>query len=774
MKSADELIASWEPLFNPRSVAVVGASNGIGKWGFIIPMNLVTGGYEGKLYMVNPKEKSIQGLPTVKSLAHIQDEVDLVMVTVPAPLVIDVIDQAADIGAKNMVVISSGFSETGAEGMELEKKLQAKALGRGVRVIGPNTMGISSPPTNMFATGAFAHPPAGNVAFVSQSGNLGVQLLGWAAGAGLGISRFIGSGNEAVVTCDQILEYYGADPETRVIIMYLEGIDDGRRFLEVARKVTPHKPVIALKMGATEAGAKAAASHSGAVSTPHRVYQAMVKQAGILEASSTEEMVNLARTFGNLPIPQGRRVGIMTMGGGWGVVTTDACSKAGLSLPQPSAATIEAIDQVLPKFWSRGNPVDLVGTVNRSAHFRVLEALVSDPCYDSIITLGSLTGMKYMRDSHRREGRRALRAIIKRHGWNMGGFLLSIYKGVRQAMQKRPKKQVIEKNKNQSGGINFREARQWKDELFSKELRKLMQASGKPIVPVPFEPATVADIFKGLELVAFGIPEDAVVAISKLADYHSFLERHKMELERDDLEIPNDDMALAIGSQMMNHSGAMSEHESKEVLTRYGISVTDERLASSEQEAALAAREIGFPVVVKIDSPDIGHKTDLGCVQINLETEDEVREAFRTVTENAQKHAPKARISGVLVQEMVSGGTEVIIGVSTDPHYGQTIVFGLGGIFVEVLEDVSLRILPIELVDAEAMVREIKGYKVLEGTRGKKPRDIQTLAETIRRVADLADDLKDHIAEMDINPLMVFEKGKGVKALDALIVLKDK
>lgn len=776
MKKTEELLKSWEPLFNPRSVAVVGASNAPGKWGFIIPMNLVVGGFRGELYMINPRESSVHGLPTFKKLGDIKKPVDLIIVTVPAPLVLEVVEQAAEIGTRNMVIISSGFSEMSEEGREMEQKLASRVVKHGIRIIGPNTMGICSPPTNLYAVGSFTNPPAGHVAFLSQSGNLGVQLLGWAARAGLGISRFIGSGNEAVVTCEQVLEFYGADPETRVIIMYLEGIDFGDRFLEIARHITPHKPVIALKMGATEEGARAAASHSGAVATSHRVYQAMVRQAGIIEASSTEEMVNLARTFGHLPIPKGRRIGIMTMGGGWGVVTTEACARQGLKLPPPSQATIEAVDQVLPEFWSHGNPVDLVGTMQRSAHYVVLEAMVRDPNFDSIISLGSLTGMEYSHDrSAGQRLRRAIKELFRRHGLGIWKFDLAMIRGVRSSLkQSKAQKGKSKGGKAQSGGIDLSEARKWSDVIFADEVKRMIRSSGKPIVPVPFDPTTVADIFKKLGLVAFRTPEEAVTAISKLTDYYSFLERYRKEQERDDMTAVMDDTAIAITATLKGRSRMLTEHESKEILTHYGIDVTREVRAGRAEEAAAAAADIGFPVVMKVDSSDIPHKSDAGCVKVGIRDPEEVRKAFDEIMENARAYSASAEVHGVLVQEMVEGGTEVLVGVSSDPHYGKTIVFGLGGVFVEVLDDVSLRILPIELPDAESMIDEIRGRKILDGIRGQKPRDIPALAETIRRIGELAWDLRDRIVEMDVNPLLVFEKGKGVKALDALVVLSDK
>ncbi len=774
MHEFSDLIDNFEPLFNPRSIAVVGASNMPGKWGFIISLNIVLGGYKGELYFINPKEKLIHGLDSYPSLADVPDPIDLVFVTVPAALVERVIDDCAKKRVKNVVLISSGFSEVGPEGHKLEKRLVAQANQAGIRIIGPNTMGICSPPTDLHAIGSPIRPRAGHVAFLSQSGNLGVQILGWAESAGLGISRFVGSGNEANTSCDQVLEFYGADPLTKVIILYLEGVENGERFFEVAKKVTPHKPVIALKVGVTQAGAQAAASHSAAVSTSKRVWDAMVKQAGIIQAGSTEELIDLSRTFGHLPIPRGRRVGIMTLGGGWGVVTTDLCSREGLDLPHPSDATIEAIDQVLPPFWSKGNPVDLVGTMHRSAHFSVLEALCRDPNYDSIITLGSLTGMQFSQRSKGKHMLGALWRLLNRHGLNIFRFMRSMRQGLMRSMREsRAKDRGKAAKQGKSGGLDLREARSWGDDIFANEIKLLMRGSGKPIVPVAFDATAAPEIFKAFGLVAFGIPEKAVMALSKLTDYHKFLDRIQRNKLRQDLDAPTDIAVAVEWSMLKGKKGALSEHQGKKVLEQYAINCTKEELARDAKEAVVVAENIGYPVVMKVDSPDIGHKTDADAVRIGLESADQVREAFKEIIANSKAYKPRADIRGVLVQEMVTGGTEVIVGISRDPNFGPTIMFGLGGIFVEALEDVALRILPIDRSDAEEMVREIKGRKILEGFRGSPPADIDSLVETITRIGELAWVLRHRILEMDINPLMVFEQGKGVKVMDTLVVLAD-
>jgi acyl-CoA synthetase (NDP forming) len=606
---------------------------------------------------------------------------------------------------------------------------------------------------------------------LSQSGNLGVQLLGWAERAGLGIARFVNSGNEAQTTCDQILEYYGADPLTKVIILYLEGIDNGQRFLELAERISRRKPIIALKVGVTEVGARAAQSHSGAVSTSSRVYQAMVRQAGIIEASSTEELIDLARTFGNLPIPRGKRVGIMTMGGGWGVVTTDLCAREGLEIPGLSPETLSRIDQVLPTFWSHSNPVDLVGTMQRGAHIEVMEALSQDPMFDSIISLGSLTGMQYSSRFHPRDALLPLLNIFRRYRFMSFRFLRSLGKGFRRSLKK-PERAESLGGTQKSGGINVREARSWRDDIFSERIKELMRAHGKPIVPVAFDSSAVPEIYRRFSLVAFGIPEKAVIALTKLSDYGAYLERKRIEDERDVPELDCGDVSKLAEMFLANRSGPLSESEAKELLRIYGIGTTAQDLVQSQDEALSAANRIGYPVVLKVDSPDILHKTEAGVVRLDISGDDELRRTYSEVLAAARRYNPGARIKGVLVQEMVKRGTEVIVGVSRDEHFGQTILVGLGGVFVEVLEDISIRILPIERPDAEAMIEEIHGRRVLEGFRGKPRADIQALVEVLIRVGRLAYHHRDKIVEMDINPLMVFDEGKGAKALDALVVLR--
>lgn len=764
----------FKNFFEPESIAVIGASNVPGKWGFILPVNLVLGGYKGRLYYVNPKEKYIQGYRAVPSIEALPEPVDLMVVTVPASQVPKVMQDAAKKGVKTVLVISSGFSETGKEGRKLEDQVVKIANDAGILMAGPNTMGICSPPFKLFAMGAWVQPPAGHIAFLSQSGNLGVQILGWAEKGCLGISRFLNSGNEGQVTCDLALEYFGKDPLTKVIVLYLEGIDHGEHFFEVAWQVGRIKPVIALKVGVTEAGIKAAASHSGAVATSYRVYQAMAKQAGIIEAQSTEELVDLARCFGNLPLPKGKRVGIMTLGGGWGVVTTDLCAKEGLEMPQLSPATMERIDQILPSFWSHGNPVDMVGTVQRKAHFDISEALATDPNFDIIITLGSLLGVKIGRTDFMERLVKAMDKIVARYKWHTPRFFWSIMaKGYAQ-MRKASKKPASIGKTEKSGGINLKEAKAWGDDVYARHIHRLMEKSGKPILPVAFEASAITEIFRKFQLASFAVPEKAVMAVKKMADYHAFLARRKEAEEKEFYELATEDITRAGEYFIKDFSGALSESESKTLLKIYGISTPREKLAKSEDEAVSAAKEIGFPLVLKIDSPDILHKTEARGVKVGIATESELRSAYQEIMNNARAYKPEARLNGILVAEMVQGGVEVMVGVSRDPTFGPVLVLGMGGIFVEALEDVTMRLLPIHRIDAWQMIEELKGKRLLKGFRNRPPADIEQLVETILRVGRLAYDLRSRIIEMDLNPVLVKPQNQGAVALDALVVLNQK
>jgi acyl-CoA synthetase (NDP forming) len=389
-----EKIVEWdfESLFNPKSIALIGASNNIGKWGAIVFLNIRLGGYQGRLYPVNPKEETVLGYKAYTKVSQIPDPVDLAIIAIPAHLTKEAILDCIQKGIRMAIVITSDFSETGEEGSRLEKELTEIARTSGLRLVGPNTMGIFSASASLTALMPPVRPRKGKVSLVSQSGNIGTQMLGWGEKFAVGFSKYVSSGNEGDLRSEDYLDYLGKDPDTQVILFYIEGLDDGREFVEKSRKITPHKPIIAFKGGKTIAGARAAKSHSGAMAGVKELYEAAFRQAGILWASTTEEMLEWAAAFSSLPIPRGNRVGILTRGGGWGVITADACNELGLEVPPLDDSITRALDGFLPSYWSRGNPVDMVATIGMEAYIKCLEALTAWDKIDAVISLSGDAG----------------------------------------------------------------------------------------------------------------------------------------------------------------------------------------------------------------------------------------------------------------------------------------------------------------------------------------------------------------------------------------------
>jgi acyl-CoA synthetase (NDP forming) len=506
----------YRSLFEPRTIAVVGASSVPGKWGFIIPVNILVGGFPGRVFMVNPNEKSILGFPAYPSLGEIEEKVDLVFVTIPAAGVLGVLEDAQAVGVKSVVVISSDFSEVGGEGIELERRMAEFANEAQMTIVGPNTMGIYSASTSLCGVGSPIVPLSGGVGFVSQSGNLGVQLLGWGKSRGLGFSRFVGSGNAANTDMDDYLDFLGEDPLTRVIALYIEGLKDGRRFLEVARRITPHKPIVVLKGGRGEMGGRAARSHSGAMAGQLELFESMFEQAGIVEAQHSEEFIDIVAAFDALPPAAGKRVPIMTMGGGWGVVAVDACEHEGLELARLPQPAIEEIDKVLPSFWSRGNPVDLVGNLRRSSHFRTMDVLAACDQVDILIVMGVLLGKGLLADMVLHGAVKPFFSMLRRHTLRLPSFMFSQWK----AMFMKKRKDGGRK-RSSSPGIKLTEGWLWTDIALTTRLQKLVKKTGKPIIAVAMderELATAARL-QSRGIFSAPTPERAVRAAAKIAEY---------------------------------------------------------------------------------------------------------------------------------------------------------------------------------------------------------------------------------------------------------------
>lgn len=512
----------FDSLFNPRSVAIVGASNAPGKWGHTIAANIMGGGYEGRLFMVNPGERKVLGFRSYRCLREIGEPVDLAMVTIPASAVIGVVEDAAAAGIRNMVVVSSNFSEVGGKGVELERRLAEAANEAGVTVVGPNTMGIFSARASLCAIGSPTTPLKGGVGFISQSGNLGVQLLSWGRSRGVGFSRFAGSGNAANTDMHDYLRYLGSDPDTRVIALYMEGLRDGRRFLEAAREVSASKPVVVLKGGRGGQGSRAARSHSGAMAGQLELYEGMFQQAGVVEAGHSEEFIDLVAAFDALPRAAGDRVAIMTMGGGWGVVASDACDREGLEVVELPEPLVRKLDGFLPSFWSRGNPVDLVGNLSRSSHFRAMEELAGSDRVDILIVMGALIGKQLFRDSIIHAAVKPFFSMLRRFAWRLPSFIFSQQRVMlRKALERRG---VGDRRPEGSPGINPLEAWLWTDRALVSRMERLAGKTGKPIITVAMderEMSAAARLQRG-GIFSAPTPERAVRAAARIAGYGMF------------------------------------------------------------------------------------------------------------------------------------------------------------------------------------------------------------------------------------------------------------
>lgn len=478
------------PLFEPSSIAIIGASNVKMKWGYIVPANILAGGWKGKLYVVNPREEKIFDRDVYRSVLDVPDEIDLAVVTIPAGGVPPVIEECARKGVKTCIVISGGFSEAGADGVLLERELTGALEGSAMRIAGPNTMGVYSGPNSLHALMPPVRPVSGKIAFAAQSGNLGTQMLSLGKALGVGFSRFVCIGNEADLKAADYVEYFAQDPASEVILLYIEGLRDARRFIEVVRRTSARKPVVVMKAGKTGAGARAAASHSAALAADEAIFDGVIRQTGMVEADTTEEMLDIAKAFAALPLPRGRRVGVLTWGGGWGVVTADALAKHGLELVRFPEDTLEELDSVLPPYWSRGNPVDLVGTLDLSMHFRCLEILSRCEVVDSVISLGTMGATS-----------------------SFQSFAMD-QSEIRESERIKPTAITPE----------FIEVMKRTDEAYRDEVVKLMAETGKPIIAVSFPTSGSISpmLARQSEVAIYPSPERGAKTLAALYAYQSF------------------------------------------------------------------------------------------------------------------------------------------------------------------------------------------------------------------------------------------------------------
>ena len=695
-----------KPILSPESIAVIGASRRSGAVGNRIVKNILESGFKGPIYPVNPKADKIHGLRCYPSVLKVEGDIDLAVVAVPARIVPEVVEEAGIKGVKGLIVISAGFREIGEEGAKLEKEIVALCRKYGMRMVGPNCLGVINTSVPMNTTFASSQPIPGNIAFLSQSGALCTAVIDWAPKEGLGFSVIVSLGNSADLNVVDFIEALREDENTRVIACYIEGISEGDRFVKVVGEVSRKKPIVILKAGLTSMGIRAVSSHTGSMAGSAVAYSTVFKRIGVIQVDSVEELFNYARAFASQPIPEGRGLAILTNAGGPGIVATDSCEKSGLRLAWLSQETIEKLRAILPEQASIINPVDVLGDASAERYKQALQILLDDPGVNSVIVI--LTPQ-------------AVTQPVK-----TAKAILNVYRS-------NPKKPILAVF---MGGEAVAEA------------VKILRNNGIPV---------------------YEFPEEAVKTVEGMVRYAEYL-REPLEQEIPEFERDLDTVRRIIERARLEGRTVLLGPEARLVMKAYGLKVPESGFAQNVRQALAIANKIGYPVALKVVSPHILHKTDVGGVVLNISSDYELEEAYDSIMRNVAALMPQARIYGVEVQEMAPRGKEVIVGMHRDMQFGPLIMFGLGGIYVNLIKDVSFRLAPISRKEAYDMVTETKAYTLLRGFRGEPPSDIDSVVDTLVRVSRLALDFKE-IADLDINPLIVYERGKNSLALDVKITL---
>lgn len=693
-----------DSLFSPASIAVVGASDNKEKPGYAILYNIVSSGFKGKVFPVNPGRDTILGLPCYKSLTDIKGKIELAVIVIPAKAVIETLEVCASLGVGSVVIISAGFRETGLEGLRAERTIAEIAQRNHMRILGPNCLGLMDTFTPMNATFAKDTPPKGKIAFMSQSGALCTSILDISVAESVGFSCFVSLGNKADLNEIDFLRAWIEHPRVNVVLAYLEGITDGQRFIEVAREFTKKKPIVAIKAGVTSSGSKAVSSHTGALAGSERAYEAAFKQAGVIRARSMSELFDFAIALARQPLPLNGKVAVITNAGGPGIMATDALERAKLSLATFTDATTEGLKRVLPSAASILNPVDLLGDATTDRYRDTINLALSDPNVGALLVI--LTPQFFTPIDE-------IAQVVAEAAANGRIPVLSCFMGM---------------------------------------------ASLK----------NAQTIFAENKVPNYIMPERAVEALSVMVRQRAWQEKPDPPLEVLDLDVQR---VLEIFEKVRAEGRLkMGDSEARAILEAYRIPVPASKLCTSADEAVAFAEEIGYPVVMKIASPDILHKTDIGGVRLNVQGATAVKDSFDLIMYRATRYMPDAEIWGCLVQQQVHGGREVIIGMNRDPQFGPLVMFGLGGIYVEALKDVSFRVAPFSREEAMEMMREMRSFNLLLGVRGEARSDLRAIADTLLKVSQLVIDFPD-IVEMDINPLIVFEDGKGAMGIDMRLVL---
>ena len=692
-------------LFEPRAIAVIGASQNSAKIGYRVVENIVRRGYKGKIYPINPKGGEVFGLKIYPNLSGIEGEVDIAVITIPAKFVFDAVKECAAKHVKHLVIITSGFSEVG--NVEEEREIAAYARKHRMRVLGPNIFGIYSAVASLDATFGPGGILPGRVAIITQSGALGIAMIGKTAAESLGLSALVSIGNKADIDESDMLEYLARDEATKVILMYVEGVKHGSRLVEMLKQVARKKHVIVIKSGRSRRGAMAAASHTGSLAGADEIFDSIMRQCGVLRAESVQDAFNWAHFLADAPLPKGKESVIVTNGGGIGVLATDACEKYQVDLYDNQAVLKETFAPVMPSFGSSKNPIDLTGQATVEDYERSLEAMLDNDDMHAAIALYCETAL-FDTD--------ALADLLQK-----------------EYERYKDKKPIIF---SLFGGEKL------------EEIVRKLRAQGIPVF---------SDVYDGVSCLG--------------ALYRSWQNLNAPVDEPEDIQIDVAAVEAILDRARAEKRGFLLANEAQEMARVLGLSMPHSILASNLDEAVHAAEKIGYPVVMKVVSKDIIHKSDAGGVALDLVNRDEVIDAYQAIMRSCRAYKADALIQGVEVVEMAKPGVETIIGARQDASFGPIVMFGLGGIYVEVMKDVAFRAAPISKREAHAMVSDIRSYPLLLGVRGEKRKDIDGIVDVAMKLGALIDKCRD-ITDIEINPLVAYEHGQGVKAIDVRILFQ--
>ncbi len=695
-----------ESFFNPKSVAIVGASRQKSKVGYEILANMMGAGYKGEIYPVNPQADTIEGLKCYPDLESIKKVPELVIIVVPAKIVPAIMQQCAKVGTKAVIIITAGFKEVGKEGRELEEQVSQTARQAGIRVIGPNCLGVIVPANKLNASFGGDLPAAGSIAYLSQSGALLAAIFDIAKASGIGFSKLISIGNKADVGELDIIKDLSSDKDTKVIAGYLENITDGNAFVSQAEQISHIKPILLIKSGGTQAGAKAASSHTGSLAGSEMAYESAFERAGIIRCDSIKQQFDYAQAFANQPLPAGPRVAVITNAGGPGIMAADSIEQRGLTFAKLNDETVLKLESELPPAANLYNPIDVLGDALADRYEFALNVVLDDLNVDIVLVLLTPQAMTEAAAT--------------------AGVIVNISR----------------------------------------------QKPLKPILTCFLGAKKVAEgvrILREGKIPQYDATDSAVAAIKGMVNYVRWRSRPKRVVKL--FPVNRRKVEGIIERHQRQKIKDIGETESKEILEAYGFVTPRGSIATSAEQAENIAKQLGFPVVLKIWSSDILHKSDVGGVKIGLENEQEVKDAFDLMMYRIPKKRPEANILGVLVQEMCKSGKEVILGMNRDPHFGPLMMFGMGGIMVEVLKDVSFYLAPLTAEEAKQMLINTKTYQMLQGVRGEEGVDIEAIAEGLQRLSQLVTEFP-QIQEMDINPYVVGPEGTTPIAVDARMSLE--